>query len=379
MLGWPPTHGTNHALLPFLGPANSQTIGGNTYLVQAICPQWPTTGTAISATASFAPSSLPAGYSPVTSAAATYPTATNVKVYATYYPDASYAAGSGVFPPPVAGCTPATNTGDSGVTPTAYNPWWGWSPSNASAADPGGAGENPGGSAVTNCTSTKLNGGATAIVATQSSLQTAAYNNCAFLIQPLGTNVPSNSGVPDLPDYYTYAEDPTAFAIGTTGNPSGIVSSQTLPLYGMTPVYDGVGNSHSTGYVPTGVSITGTSPYIVTEPPAYGTDYYPPEDTSHQCYNPKANGISSTSLPGTDQPNNDSPITPIDPVANPELGAVLCDSNPPPSFGLYWNDMGAWAQPPHYNDDLGYANAVTEFTCPTPGNPGTSGPASLIY
>jgi len=379
LLGYPPTHSTNHYLLPFLGPATTLTAGSNTETVRAICPQWPTTGTNISATTSFSPSNLPAGYSPVTNMSGSFPTATNVPVYSTYYPDVTYSSGTGTFPPAIAACTPATSSADGGSTPVSDNPWWGWSPPNYSAMDPGGAGENPGGTAVTNCTATKLNSGATAITATQNSLQTSTYNDCAFLIQPLGTNVPASNGVPDLPDYYTYTVSPTAFAGGTTGNPSGVISSQTAPLYGMTPIYDGIGNSNAAGYVPTSVSISGTGPYIVTEPPAYGRDAYPPEDTSHQCYNPKANGIDGSLLPGTDQPNNDSPVTPIDPVANPELGAVYCNSSPPPAYALFWNDMGAWAQPPHYNDDLGYANAVTEFTCPTPGNPGTSGPPALIY
>jgi Flp pilus assembly protein TadG len=380
LLGYPPTHGTNHVLLPFLGPATGFSIPGLLSLsVRTICPQWPTAGTAIAGTTSFSPSNLPSGYTPVTNASGNLPVASNVPVFSTYYPDVTYAANGYVFPPAIAGCTPATSSSDGGTTPSAFNPWWGWSPPNNTQMDPGGASENPGGSALTNCTSTKLNSGATAITATQNATQSTTYNDCAFLIQPLGTNVPANAGVPDLPDYYTYAVTPAAFAAGTTGNPSNITSSQTLPLYGMTPVYDGIGNSHAAGYVPSAVSITGTGPYTVTEPPLYGTDAYPPEDTSHQCYNPKANGIDGSLLPGTDQPNNDSPITPIDPVANPELGAVYCNSNPPPAYALFWNDMGSYAEPPRYNDDLGYANAVTEFTCPTPGNPGTSGPPALIY
>jgi hypothetical protein len=379
LLGYPPTHSTNHALLPFLGPPHAMTVGSTNYTVWAICPQWPVTGTSISATTSFSPSNLPAGYSPVSNAPGSFPTATNVPVYATYYPDRVYQPGSGTYPPVVAGCTPATNARDGGVTPAAFDPWWGWSPRNNTQADPGGAGENPGGAAVTNCTKTVLNAGATGITATQNVTQSAAYNNCAFLIQPLGTNVPTSGGVPAVPDYYLYSVQPTAFANGTTGNPSNIISSQTAPLVGMTPVYDGIGNTNAAGYLPTTVSVSGTGPYVVTEPPAYGRDYYPPEDTSHQCYNPQANGIDGSLLPGVDQPNNDSPVTPIDPVENPEFGAVLCNSNPPPNFVLFWNDMGAWSVPPRYNDDLGYANALTEFTCPTPGSPGTSGPAALIY
>lgn len=379
MLGWPPTHGTNHALLPFLGPANPQMIGKITYTVRAICPQWPVTGTMISATTSFSPSSLPAGYAPVTNIPGDFPAADNVPVYSTYYPDATYNPGSGTYPPAIAACTPATNASDGGVTPASDDPWWGWSPPNNTATTANGGG-------LTNCTATALNGGA--ITATQDNLQSTRYNNCAFLIQPLGTDVPSTDGTPDLPDYYTYTVAPTAFAAGTTGNPSNIISSLAPPLSGMTPVYDGIGNKNPAGYVPGSVAISGTGPYIVTEPPALGTnksgnwvpmDEYPPEDTSHQCYDPQANGIDGSLLPGSDQPNNDSPVTPIDPVENPEYGAVLCDSNPPPSFALFWNDMGSWAQPPEYNDDLGYDNAVTEFTCPTPGGPGTSGPAALIY
>lgn len=376
VLGWPPTHGTNHALLPFLGPANSQSISGKTYTVHAICPQWPITGTKISATASFSPSSLPSGYSPVTSISGNFPTAANVPVYSTYYPDAAYGDAAGTYPPVIAACTPATSSGDGGVTPTSDDPWWGWSPPNAAQADPGGSGENPGGGAVTNCTATRLNSTATGIIATQDALQSARYNDCAFLIQPLGTNVPSSNGVPDLPDYYTYTVSPGAFGAGNTGNAASIISSLAPPLSGMTPVFDGIGNSNPGGYVPNRVSISGTGPYIVTEPPLYGTGGYPPEDTSHQCYNPRANGIDGSLLPGPDQPNNDSPVTPIDPVANPQYGAVLCDSNPPPVFVLMWNDMGTWSE--MYNDDLGYANALTEFACPTPGNPGTSGPATLL-
>ncbi len=378
ILGYPPTHGTNHALLPFLGPPVSITAGSATVTVRAICPQWPTTHTNIAATTTFTPASLPAGYSPVANASG-FPTASNVPVYSTYYPDATYTAAGGIYPPAIAGCTPATSSADGNRTPTADNPWWGWSPPNNKQMDPGGASENPGGSAVTNCTATHLNGSATGITATQNSTQGAAYSNCAFLIQPLGTSVPSSGGVPDMPNYYTYEVNPGAFATGATGNASDIISSQTFPLYGITPVYDGIGNSNAPNYVPSTVSISGTGPYTVTEPPGYGTNYYPPEDTSHQCYNPQANGIDGSLLPSADQPNNDSPVMPIDPVENPEYGAVLCNSNPPPNFVLLWNDMGAWSIPPRYNDDLGYDNAVTEFTCPTPGSPGTSGPPALIY
>ncbi len=71
-------------------------------------------------------------------------------------------------------------------------------------------------------------------------------------------------------------------------------------------------------------------------------------------------------------------MLPIDPVENPQFGIVYCNSNPPYSYGLVWNDMGSWAGPPRYNDDMGYQNAVTDFTCPVPNAPGSNGgPATL--
>ncbi len=380
LLGWPPTHGANHALLPFLGPTNTQTVSGTTYKVQAICPQWPVTGTNILATASFSPSNLPSSYAPVTSVTG-YPTASNVKVYATYFPDIPYTASNGTYPPAIAGCSPAYNTTDGGVTPLLDDPWWGWSPNNALRLDPGGAAENPGGLPETDCTMATLNSAGVLVVAALNNLQSPGYDNCAFLIQPLGTSVPTTNGVPELPDYYTYTVSLLGFILGTTGNASSIISSQTAPLYGMTPVYDGVGNSHAAGYVPTSVSISGPllGPYVITEPPAFGHDNYPPEDTAHQCYDPQANSINGALLPGSDQPNNDSPVIPIDPVANPEYGAIFCNTNPPPNYALYWNDMGSYAEPARFDDDLGYNNAITEFTCPLPTSPGATGPPTLIY
>ena len=126
--------------------------------------------------------------------------------------------------------------------------------------------------------------------------------------------MPATNGVPDLPDYYTYTVDPTAttFAMlpGHRFNAVPTLPYASIPAYGagalvsgMAPVFDGVSNSNAAGSVPTRVSIStataGNGTYVVTEPPAYGTDFYPPEDTSHQCYNPQANGIDGSSqLPG---------------------------------------------------------------------------------
>jgi hypothetical protein len=197
---------------------------------------------------------------------------------------------------------------------------------------------------------------------------TAQYSNCALLVQPLGT------GISNIPDYYTYTANPFA-ALGTVGNAANITA--------MTPVYD-------SGKFPGGFSNSGTTPisiaaivsglFTVTEAPAGGGDNAPPEDTSHQCYNPQDNGIDGSTLPASDQPNNDpSPALPVDAVERPDLGVVYCNQNPPDSYALYWNDMGAYAKPALYNDDIGYWNAITEFTCPTPASSssGGTGPSSL--
>ena len=417
-LGYPPTYPTNHQLIPFLGPETSDTItkttktptGGNnsttstntlTYSAQVVCPQWPTTGTLISATAPAGTYSFtPTGYSTASSPA--------VQIYATYFPNLKYSDGvsTDIFPPTVAGCTPATNATDGLVTPLTDDPWWGWSPSNAAALDPGGAAENPpAGVNDTNCASAVLNSAHTGITTTMNNVQSATYSNCAFSAQDLGTAVPTSGGNPLLPDYWLYTVNPTGFSTGVTGNPSGITAM--IPVYdnttytipappetpsssGLTVVvgngsngvavgYDKITNSNAAGHVPTTISVVsnGDSTYTVTEPPGYGTDAYPPEDTSHQCYNPAANGLSGTTMTTAGFTNADTtPATPIDPFENPQLGVISCRSNPPHSFGLYWNDLGAWATPPHYNDDLGYANAITEFTCPTPGNAG-GGPSTL--
>jgi hypothetical protein len=189
-----------------------------------------------------------------------------------------------------------------------------------------------------------------------------------LLVQPLGT------GISNIPDYYTYTANPFA-ALGTVGNAANITA--------MTPVYD-------SGKFPGGFSNSGTTPisiaaivsglFTVTEAPAGGGDNAPPEDTSHQCYNPQDNGIDGSTLPASDQPNNDpSPALPVDAVERPDLGVVYCNQNPPDSYALYWNDMGAYAKPALYNDDIGYWNAITEFTCPTPASSssGGTGPSSL--
>jgi hypothetical protein len=115
---------------------------------------------------------------------------------------------------------------------------------------------------------------------------------------------------------------------------------------------------------------------------AAGYDFNLPSITSSQCYNPQKNGnpagsaVLATGGGGTatytttgDQNNGSG----IDPVANPQLGAIVCSSNPPETYALYWNDLGTYT-----DDDLGYWNAVYSFTCPTTGSTTGGGPVTVF-
>jgi hypothetical protein len=354
VLGLPPTYATNHLLIPFLGPRVYFTSTGNIasssqnsgYTVQAVCPDWPRTGTALNTTGRY--SFTPIGYSTQTE---------TVNTYSTYYPGATYSDGTSTdyYPPAIAGCTPVSSATTALPNASSTNPWWGWSPSNAKDDDP-----DTGfwGSSVNNCTFNYINGSGTRVstpdtttTAQAAAPFTASYNNCALAIQSLGNNVSS------LPTYYTYTMNTSAFTNNTTGNPAGITA--------LTPYYSGGPSST--------VSIASQDggTYLVNEPTAEGSTGSPPEDMSHHCYNPQANGLTS-SFALTDNG------TPVDPFENPQYGAVLCNtSGNLPSYALYWNDMGAYANQPRYNDDLGYQNAITVFTCPRPSSTSGGGAATL--
>jgi hypothetical protein len=361
-LGYSPTHGTNHVLTPFLGPANSLTVAGTTYSVQAVCPQWLQDGTNISTLNGGADATV--AFNPGISG---YP-AENVNVYSTYYPDKSYDdASAAIYPPSITACTPVMSAplapgSTVSATPNAStsNPWWGWSPSNAAAYDPGNT-------TVHNCAFNAVSSGGTMttvneISSPNSAPFTSAYSNCALLIQPLGLN-PTG-----IPDYYTYIANPGA-APGSLGNAANITT--------FTPVYSKT--------LPTSRTITsqGGGLWLVKEAPANQVDGRPPADTSHQCYNPANNGVDAgdpAQVPAVDFPNNDTVGgAPNDVVQNAGLGALRCDKTQPLSYALYWNDMGSYANPMQDNDDLGYANAISEFTCSSPQNStgDGSGPASL--
>lgn len=352
-LGYPTTHVTNHALTPFLGPptyfdsnGNVTTSGSASYTVQAVCPGWtpPSTAASPAATGTFT-------FTPVKAGGGNYAADTeSVYVFSTYYPDTTFSATTytpNLFPPPISGCTPVTAKTSFAPAASTSSPWWGFSASNYGYCSLRTVQATGSGSSV------KYG------ISAASYPESILYNNCALLIQDLGANVST------LPDYFTYTSQPSAFTTnasgvpnGTTGNPAGILS--------MTPVQG------SKGSYPTSTTITKSGNiYNVVEQPStsgLGNNYNPPEDTSHQCYNPQANGLTGTAG-GIDNG------TPIDPVENPQDGALLC--TPGESYGLYWNDMGS-SNSVGGADDLGYWNAITDFTCPTP--PPTNaggGPATI--
>jgi Flp pilus assembly protein TadG len=353
MLGLPPTYATNHLLIPFLGPQvffnkygtieTSAQTGG--YAVQAVCPDWPRNGTNLNTTGSYG--FTPTGYSATTE---------TVNTYSTYYPGQTYSDGvaTDYYPPAISACTPITSPTAALPNASTTNPWWGWSPSNASDDDPSKANWGT----INNCTFGYISSTGshqltpdTSTTAQANPPFTSAYDNCAFAIQSLGNSVTT------LPNYYTYTMSATAFSAGTTGNAAGITA--------ITPHYSGS---------PSGsISITanGGGSYTVNEPTAESASNSPPEDTSHQCYNPLANGFTASFAP-TDNG------TPVDPFANPQYGAVLCNSATVlPSYAVYWNDMGSYASPPLYNDDLGYQNQISVFTCPAPTTASGGGAATL--
>ncbi|OYV39114.1 MAG: hypothetical protein B7Z81_03720, partial [Acidocella sp. 20-61-6] len=311
-------------------------------------------------------------------------------------PDTTYTDSNttDVFPPEISACTPVTGSAN-GETPNASsnNPWWGWSPSNSG-----------------NCESQTYNYYNNSISTTSNVLESSSNNNCALVIQDLGANVPVNSkNQALLPDYYTAVEnaagqilalDPvydgqsyrellpgvtqagSAGRRGSGGSITIIAGTGTGAGQNGIPVgQDEIQDNYSIGYVPTGTSYATISSgpyqgdYAVTEPPATAgggvQDHNLPQQTSYQCYNPAANGFAAQSFAQTN--NDTNPATPVDGVENPQFGAILCQTNPPHTYGLYWNDMGS-AQ----SDDLGYWNAVEAFTCSTPAQTNTGGGPSTL-
>jgi hypothetical protein len=366
----------------------SETYNGVTYKVQAECPNWPLTKADGASQNTNISAPVSASYARANANTA------GLNTYSTYFPDSQFVddavstaidggASTNVFPPPIAACTPVTTATTATPNATTTTNWWGWSSSN-----------------LGNCNPRNGEVGTT-------NRQTAPYTNCALIIRPLGSAVPTVSGTPLLPDYYTMIEDTSGNILAfepyydeTTKNtpisyadpmPQAAIasgdSSITETFNSTTGVYTVV-NKHVAAYTPTSTSsvkigsagIDGNGLYagdvVVTETPAQsgtGYDHNLPQDTSNQCYNPSvATQNNGYVVNGVATPGYNADGSPIDPVANPQLGIVYCNTNPPQSYGLYWNDMGASGA-----DDLGYWNQITIFTCPASSTAPSGGAAGI--
>lgn len=374
--GEPPTYGTNHIITPFI---TTYDIHEGSYYVYAECPNYPTAGTSINAPVSstFTDAGGDSTFAGMNVFSTWYPTGlANDLVFANNTPpsDGVSAGGSNeVWPPALGGCSPATNATDGGITPISGDPWWNWNSSPAFTTSPGNY-----------C----------------SALQTPNYSNCALLIQPLGQNVPTEvvNNVTEalLPDYYLMIESAngTVLALDPIWDNSGAQSSGTFTDRYPGTIVSGLGgfdknitvngtavtDNDPAGYVPLGA--TRSYPYVgpalsangqtastvvIEQPAETNTDTFDddlPAQTSHQCYDPTAATKSSAISPiYSNVPGYYANGLPVDPIANPQLGAVYCDTDPPNTYALYWNDMGGFE-----NDDLGYWNTIDLFTCSTPPN-----------
>ncbi len=413
--GLPPTHNTNHQLTPFIGApvafdsswkalaADSQSA--ISYVVEAVCPQFPVTSSQAQSESALAAASpggsnagagfVPAdtnigvanaafslylmnpGYGTPSTISVTVP-ASSTGLFATYYPDTAIPAsgdasfGTG-FAPEISACTPAAYPAPAGTSVS--GPWWGWAGSNSGTSAGSG-----------NC--------ANAPPATRGSsnlpYQTGTYNNCALLIQPLGTNAPTtdadvttSTGGPVLPDYY--GEIVTSPANGTVLALDPIYDMPKSYVDAMTGLTVPAEAAYYTPTTASFTSITGGSfsgDFLKLEQPAQNSSgkytYSLPPETSHQCYNPGSNGKLLYG-PVVHTPYDNTPYSdptygdPPDQIQDAHEGVVYCGLNPGASFALYWNDMGGGQ-----SDDLGYWNEITEFTCPSaPNNNAGAGPASL--
>jgi Flp pilus assembly protein TadG len=454
VLGYPPTLMTNHPLVPFVSTAVTTTSfdDGHVFNVQAICPNYSTSGTAINATIASAYVSAIANY--YSSGSATFSgmainsiSNLTINVYSTAFPGATlkdsatapaedpsgwYNGTSGstsptpiamttgssdVYPPAIAGCTPATSAEDNGATSAAMNPWWNWNNSNSG-----------------NCNYENGTNQASYLSSGQ-----ASYSDCALILQPLGTSVPtvpvivSGATIHEalMPDYYVIVstQPPASMTTSTivaldpiwdgqiftdqlgaviTNTLGGIdskitVSGSTVTDKDTGPTISSTGSITGYGFVPSSTNsyqlVSGTykNDYVIVEQPAQsgttagngvtGASYAPydfnlPGITSSQCYDPQNNGNAPGSAvlqtgkgSGTYATVGDqnTGTNGIDHVANPQLGAIVCSSNPAQTYALYWNDLGSYEV-----DDLGYWNAEFTFTCPVPGSSSGGGTSQLF-
>ncbi len=424
VLGYPPTYEANHALVPFLATSlkASQTVAGQKYYVTAICPNYTTSGT--DASNNSLSTTINA---PISSSYASATGWSGLNIFSTAFPGQTYADSStanaaavgsvnpaedntgrfssgsiwmtsdagDIYPPTIAACTPATNASDGGVT-TTPSAWWNWQGNNASG----------------NCANESLTNQASYV----STPGQPAYSDCSLVIQQLGTAVPVNSSNQALlPDYYLVVKNSSGTIVALDPVWDGQTFTDVMPgvitnhlggydskitLSGTTvtdkdtaATYNSSGQISSYGYTPSSTksySITsgtyqGDTVYI-EQPAQSGAGNYDfdlPPETSHTCYNPQLNGNAAHTVAiqngTTDKNGNPTPTqftatgdqnngSSVDPIANPNLGAILCNSNPPETYALYWNDLGTYEA-----DDVGYWNAIIAFTCSVPGSSTTGG------
>ena len=315
-----------------------------------------------------------------------------------------------IYPPTIAACSPATNASDGGVTTTPSS-WWNWHGDNASGncgnessadqsayvATPGQPQDSDcalviqplGANVPTNSNNQALLPDYYLVVTTSSGavvgldpvwdLKTTAGNTSKYA--PSGNTFTDQ--MPGVIINHLGGYDTNITVDGTTvtdlDTPASYNTSGTLSSYGYTP------STTNTYTVPATTPIYGGDTVTIEQPVRSGAGNYDfdlPPLTSHRCYNPQLNGnpahtvliqngttdSNGVSTPtqfttAVDQNDSSSAGANIDPIANPQLGAILCDSSEPQSYALYWNDLGTYD-----SDDVGYWNAVIAFTCSVPGS-----------
>ncbi len=217
------------------------------------------------------------------------------------------------------------------------------------------------------------------------------------LLDPIYDNQNNTSGGISFPDIYPgvvtqhLGGTDSNISISYTNNPDGSLASAQVTnrdAAGTVPLYDG-----SQGYAYRSYEITQgnyAGDYVFIERPSQNDsdsqtyDKVLPPEASLRCFNPQQNGYISTTfsvannnVPGIYNATTGTYVNPnVDPIANPELGAIECSANENASFAIYWNDMGGGLVQNNTagNDNMIYWNAATVFTCPTPST--TAGPVA---
>lgn len=320
-----------------------------------------------------------------------------------------------VYPPAIAACTPATNSSDGGVTTTPSS-WWNWHGNNASgncgnesAANRAAYVSTPGQPQFSNCSLVIQPLGAN--VPTNGNNQALLPDYYLVVKNKSGTIV----GLDPVWDLKTSSKNKSAYAPSVnsfTDQMPGVITNhlggydKNITVSGTTvtdldtpATYNTSGQITAYGYTPTttrsytvpaATPIYGGDTVTIEQPVQSGAGNYDfdlPPETSHTCYNPQLNGNPAHTVliqnGTTDSNGNPTPTQFVaagdqndsstagantDPVGNPQLGAILCNSSQPQSYALYWNDLGTYEA-----DDVGYWNAIIAFTCSVPGTSTTGG------